>query len=84
MNDKTMFGGTCATIKAHNKNMKRYKDYVIKCLNSTKDKKATRGTLRRNFVKLESKFLSLVIKDLIESKRIVKRVTTYALVQNDD
>ena len=36
MNDKTVFRGTCATIKAHNKKLKRYKDYVIKFLNSTK------------------------------------------------
>ena len=64
--------------------LKRYKDYVIKFLNLTKEKKATRGTLRRNLVKLESRFLSLVLKDLLENKRIVKRGTTYALVQNDD
>ena len=68
----------------HTKKVKRYKDYVIKYLNSTKEKKATRDTLRRNLVKLESRFLSLVLKDLIENKRIVKRGTTYALVQNDD
>ena len=66
------------------KKVKRYKEYVIKFLNSTKQKKATRGTLRRNLVKLESNFLSLVLKELIESKRIVKRGSTYALVQNDD
>ena len=57
---------------------------MIKFLNSTKEKKATRGTLWRNLVKLKSNFLSLVLKDLIDSKRIVKRGTTYALVQNDD
>ena len=44
----------------HTKKVKRYKDYVIKYLNLTKEKKATRGTLRRNLVKLESRFLSLV------------------------
>ena len=84
MNDKTVFRGTCATIKAHNNKVKRYKDYVIKFLNSTKQKKATRGTLRRNLVKLKSNFLSLVLKEIIESKRIVKRGSTCALVQNDD
>ena len=52
MKDKTVFKGTCATIKAHNKKLKRYKDYVIKFLKSTKQKRATRGTLRRNLVKL--------------------------------
>ena len=56
MNDKTKFRSTCANIKAHNKKMKRYRDYVIKFLKSTKDKKATRGTLRRNLVYLESRF----------------------------
>ena len=84
MNDKTMFRGTCASIKAHNKKIKRYRDYVIKYLNSTKEKKATRGTLRRNLVKLESRFLSHVLKDLIENKHIVKSGTTYALVKNVD
>ena len=68
----------------HTKKVKRYKDYVLKYLNSTKEKKATRDTLRRNLVKLESRFLSLVLKDLIENKCIAKRGTTYALVQNDD
>ena len=84
MKDKKLFKGTCASMKAHNKKLMRYKDYVIKFLKSTKQKKATRGTLRRNLVKLESKFLSLVLKELIESKRIAKRGSTYALVQNDD
>ena len=84
MKDKTVFKGTCASMKAHNKKLKRYKDYVIKFLKSTKQMKATRGTLRRNLVKLESKFLSLVLKELIETKRIVKKGSTYALVQNDD
>ena len=84
MHDKTKFRGTCANIKAHNKKMKRYRDYVIKYLASTKDKKATRGTLRRNLVKLESRFLSHVLKDLIENKQIVKTGTTYALVKNVD
>ena len=68
----------------HTKKVKRYKDYVIKYLNSTKEKRATRDTLQRNLVKLESRFLSLVLKDLIENKCIAKRGTTYALVQNDD
>ena len=84
MNDKTKFRNTCANVKAHNKKMKRYRDYVIKFLKSTKDKKATRGTLRRNLVKLESRFLSHVLKDLIENKRLVKSGTTYSLVQNVD
>ena len=84
MNSMNNFRGTGDTIKAHSKKLKRYKDYVIKFLNTTKEKKATRGTLRRNLVKLESRFLSLVLKDLVQSKRVVKRGTTYALVQNDD
>ena len=64
------------------KKVKRYKEHVLKYLNSTKEKKATRGTLRRNLVKLESRFLSLVLKDLIENKQIVKTGTMYALVNN--
>ena len=84
MKDKKLFKGTCASMKAHNKKLMRYKDYVIKFLKSTKQKKATRGTLRRNLVKLESRFLSIVLKELIENKRIEKKGSTYALVQNDD
>ena len=64
--------------------MKIYKDYVIKFLKLTKNNKTTRGTLRRNLGKLESRFLSHVLKDLIENKRLVKRGTTYSLVQNVD
>ena len=82
-NDKKLLKGTCASMKAHNKKLVRYKDYVIKFLKSTKHKKATRGTLRRNLVKLESRFLSIVLKELIENKRIEKKGSTYALVQND-
>ena len=84
MKDKTVFKGTCATMKAHNKKVARYKNYVIKLFKSTKQRKATRGTLRRNLVKLESRFLSIVLKELIESKSIEKKGQTYALVQNDD
>ena len=84
MNVKKVFQGTCATMKAHNKKVMRYKNYVIKFLKSTKQKRATRGTLRRNLVKLESRFLSIVLKELIESKSIEKKGQTYALVQNDD
>ena len=72
------------TSKHTTTNMKRYHDYAINYLTSTKDKKVTRGTLRRNLVKLESRFLSHVLKDLIENKQIVKTGTTYALVNNVD
>ena len=68
-------------MKAHNKKVMRYKNYVIKFLKSTKQKRATRGTLRRNLVKLESRFLSIVLKELIENKSIEKKGQTYALVQ---
>ena len=65
--------------------MKRYKDYVTTFLKSTKNKKATRSTLRSNLnSKLKSAFLSHVLKDLMEKKHIAKNGTTYSLVQNDD
>ena len=84
MNNKTKYRNTSANIKTHNKKMKRYKDYITKFLKLTKNNKATRGTLRRNLGKLESTFLSHVLKDLIENKHLVKSGTTYALVQNND
>ena len=84
MKDKTVYKGKCATMKAHNKKVVRYKNYVIKFLKSTKQGRATRGTLRRNLVKLESRFLSIVLKELIDNKTIEKKGQVYALVQNDD
>ena len=69
--------------KSQNKKFKRYKDYVISFLTSTKNKKATRCTLRRNLnSKLNSGFLSHVLKDLTDNKHIAKDGNTYALVQN--
>jgi len=68
--------------KSQNKKFKRYKDHVISFLTSTKNKKATRCTLRRNLnSKLDSGFLSHVLKDLVENKHIAKDGNTYALVQ---
>ena len=84
MKDKTVYKGKCATMKAHNKKVVRYKNYVIKFLRGTKKGRATRGTLRRNLVKLESRFLSLVLKELVDNKTIEKKGQVYALVQNDD
>ena len=82
MKDKTVHKG--ASMKAHNKKVVRYKNYVLKFLRGTKNGRATRGTLRRNLVKLESRFLSLVLKELVENKSIEKKGQVYALVQNDD
>ena len=82
MKDKTVHKG--ASMKAHNKKVVRYKNYVLKFLRGTKNGRATRGTLRRNLVKLESRFLSLVLKELVELKSIEKKGQVYALVQNDD
>ena len=82
MKGKTVHKGT--SMKAHNKKVVRYKNYVIQFLRGTKKGRATRGTLRRNLVKLESRFLSLVLKELVENKTIEKKGQVYALVQNDD
>ena len=82
MKGKTVHKGT--SMKAHNKKVVRYKNYVIKFLRGTKKGRATRGTLRRNLVKLESRFLSLVLKELVDNKTIEKKGQVYALVQNDD
>ena len=82
MKDKTVHKG--ASMKAHNKKVVRYKNYVLKFLRGTKNGRATRGTLRRNLVKLESRFLSLVLKELVELNSIEKKGQVYALVQNVD
>ena len=69
--------------KSHNKKFKRYKNYVTSYLKSTKNKKATRCTLRRNLnSKIDSHFLSHVLKDLVDKKHIAKDGNTYALMQN--
>ena len=60
------------------------KGYITNFLKSRKNRQASRDTLRRNLGKLESTFLTHVLKDMIENNRIVKKGTTYSLLQNDD
>ena len=64
--------------------MKQYKEYITDFLKSKKNKQASRDTVRRNLGKLESTFMTHVLKDMIENKRIVQKGTTYLLLQNDD
>ena len=64
--------------------MKRYKNYVTSFLKSTKNKKTSRSSLRRNLnSKIDSAFLSHVVKDLTENKHIAKDGNTYSLVQHE-
>ena len=72
------------SMKAHDRKVVRYKHYILKFLRGTKKGRATRGTLRRNLVKLESRFLSRVLKEMVQNKTIDKKGQVYALVQNGD